>query len=95
MKRVLSLSCFLCLLLLNVDIGDSAIRNNEPVVWGKWGPWAQCTGDFCGFGKRSRTRRPEAKGRDTADADPSPSIVDVITLKSAAVSDVVGLRSNT
>ena len=35
------------------------------------------------------------KGRDTADADPSPSIVDVITLKSAAVSDVVGLRSNT
>ena len=35
------------------------------------------------------------KGRDTADADPSPSIVGVITLKSAAVSDVVGLRSNT
>ena len=31
--------------------------SSYPRVWGEWGPWQVCSGDYCGLGKRSRIRK--------------------------------------
>ena len=45
-------------------------------MWGEWGPWVTCTGDGCGYGKRTRRRRP------LPDTRSSPcSVVDVVSVR--------------